>query len=173
MFRGADPGHVGDTLRQHANERTAGGVALPIDRKFLFGKMTPASLDHPFFKSGRPGSHAIPEIAIRLGTRKGAGAVTIALGGILDDIVLIGCDQLALFPDGRAHGAVGVDGIVGPVPAGIGEIESAGKGASHHSEAELAGEQFGMALDAFEIARATVKQEEAGLLAVGANGDLA
>ena len=173
MLCSADAGHVGNALREHADERAAGGVALAIDRKFLFGKMAPASFDHPFFKSRRPGGHAIPEIAIRLGTRKGAGAVAIALGRILDDIVLVRRDQLALFPDRRAHGAVGVDRIVGPISARIGEIESAGKGAGHHSEAEFAGEQLGMTLDAFEVARATVKQEEAGLFAVGASRDLA
>ena len=125
MFRSADACHVGNALREHADERAAGGVALPIDRKFLFGKMAPASFDHPFFKSRRPGGHAIPEIAIRLGTRKGAGAVAIALGRIFDDIVLVRCDQLALFPDRRAHGAVGVDRIVGPISARIGKIKSA------------------------------------------------
>jgi hypothetical protein len=135
--------------------------------------VAPASFDHSFFESGRPSSHAIPKVSIRLGSRKRAGAIAIALGWIFDDIVLVRRDQLALPPDRRAHGAVAMDCIVGPIPAGIGEVESAGKGAGHHSEAELAGEQLGMALDAFEVARATMEQEEAGIFAVGANRDLA
>src|SRR5688572_63886 len=169
----ADACHVGNTLREHADERAAGGVALPIDRKFLFGKMAPASFDHSFFKSRRPGGHAIPEIAIRLGTRKGASAVAIALRRIFDDIVLVRCDQLALLPDGRAHRAVGMDRIVGPIPARIGKIKPARKSSGHDSKTKFAGEQLGMALDAFEIARAAVKQEEAGLFAVGPDRNLA
>ncbi len=79
-----------------------------------------------------------------------------------------GRDRFALLPDRSAHCAVAVDGIVGPIAARVGEVKPAGKSSGHNFETELAGKQLRVALDAFEIARAAMKQEKAGFFSIGA-----
>ncbi len=173
MFRRADAGHILDALRQHADERAAGGVALAVDGKFADGKMALAGFDHACFKRRRPGGHAIPENRLRFGLRQRARAVAVALGSVFDDFVLIRPDQLALLPDRRAHGAVGVNRVVGPVAARIGKVKAPGKCPGDDAAAVLAGEQLGVALDAFKITGPAVQEKKADLLAVGAGGDFA
>ena len=141
---------------------------MRIDGEFLLRKMAPVGLDHSFFKGRGPGRHAVIEICIRLCARERARAVAVAHGRVFHNVVLVRGDRFALLPDRRAHCAVGMDGIAGPVAAGVGKVESAGKSAGDNFEAELAGQQLGVALDAFEITRAAVKQEEAGFFSVGA-----
>src|SRR5262249_43745624 len=120
------------------------------------GKMAPVGLDHAFFKYRRPGSHPIIKIRVRLCPGQGPRPVAVAHRAVSDNIVLIRGDRLALFPDRSPHRAVSMNGIVGPIPAGIGKIESSGKGAGDDLEAEFAGEQFGVTLDALKITRAAV-----------------
>ena len=148
-------------------------MALAVDGKFADGKMALAGFDHACLERRRPGGHAIPESRFRFGLRQRAGTVAVALTGIFDDFVLIRPDQLALFPDRRAHGAVGVNRVVRPVAARIGKVKSPRKCPGDDPAAVLAGEQLGVALDAFEIARAAVQKKKADLLAVGAGGDFA
>src|SRR5262249_10579887 len=135
-------------------------MALRIDGKLLLGKMAPAGLDHSFFKGCWPGSHAVIKVCIRLCARKCARAVAVAHRRVFHDVVLVGSDRFALLPERRAHCAVGVDGIAGPIAARVGKVKSSRKSPGNDFEAELAGEQLGMSLDAFEITGAAVKQEE-------------
>ena len=130
--------------------------------------MAPVGLDHSFFKRRGPGRHAIVEIRIRFCAREGARAVAVAHRGILDHVVLIRRNRFALLPNRRANRAVGMDCIAGPVVARVGEVKPAGKSSGHNFETELAGKQFGVALDAFEITRAAMKQEKAGFFSIGA-----
>src|SRR5262249_10374881 len=146
-------------------------MALRIDGKFLLGEMTPIGLDHSFFKGCWPGCHAVIKVCVRFCARKRAGTVAVAHGRIFHDVVLVGSDRFALLPERGAHCAVGVDGIAGPIAAGVGKVKSSRKCPGDDFEAELAGEQLGMALDAFEITGAAVKQEEAGFFTVGAYGN--
>src|SRR5262249_42028083 len=126
-------------------------MALRVDGKLLLGKMAPVGLDHSFFKGCWPGSHAVIKVCIRLCARKCARTVAVAHRRVFYNIVLIPCDGIALLPNRRAHRAIGMDGIAGPIAAGVGKVKSSRKSPGNDFETELAGEQLGMPLDAFEI----------------------
>src|SRR5262249_30439111 len=144
-------------------------MALRIDGKFSLGKMAPVGLDHSFFKGCRPGRHAVIKVRVRPCARKRARTVAVAHGRVFHNVVLVGSDRFALLPERRAHRGVGMNGIAGPIATGVGKIESSRKCPGNDFEAELAGKQLGMSLDAFEITGATVKQEEAGFFAVSSD----
>src|SRR5258705_13337041 len=148
-------------------------MALAVDGKFFFRKMAAARFDHAFFKGRGPRGHAIPEMGLRFCPRNRARAVAIALRRIFHDLVLIRRDQFALLPDRRAHRAVGVDRVVGPIAAWVGKIESAGESAGDHAKNELAPKQFLVSFDAFEITRATLPQKKARLLTDSAEWNFA
>src|SRR5215470_8841547 len=99
-------------------------MALRIYGKLLDWKVAPVGFDHSFFEGRRPGRHAIVKIGIGFGAGQRAGAVAIAHGSILDDIVLIRGDGFALFPDRSTYATVGVDGIIGPVATRIRKVKS-------------------------------------------------
>src|SRR4029453_16683611 len=117
-------------------------MALAVDGKFTDGKVAPAGFDHAGFERRGPSGHAIPKNCFWFCFRERARAVTIALRRIFHDVVLVRRDQFALFPDRRAHRAVGVYRVIGPIAAWIGKIESAGESAGDHAKTELANEHL-------------------------------
>src|SRR5262245_46493395 len=122
MLGGANARHVANALRQHADEGAAGGMALAVYGEFFLRKMAAASFDHAFLEGRGPRRHAIPEIGLGLCACESARPVTVALGWIFYDVILIGANGFVLFPDGRADGAVGVNRVVRPIAARIGKI---------------------------------------------------
>src|SRR5262249_10776949 len=134
--------------------------------------MAPVGLDHSFLKGRWPGRHAVIEVCTELCARKRPRTVAVAHGRVFHNVVLVGSDRFALFPKRRAYCAVGVDRIAGPIAAGVGKVESSRKSPGNDFEAELAGQQLRMPLDALEITGAAVKQEEAGFFTVCTYGDL-
>src|SRR5262249_36476682 len=82
-----------------------------------------------------------------------------------------GGNVLVLQPDGRAHGASGMKGVVGPIAAGIGEIESPRIRHRADLEAALATERAGEPLDRAPVARPPMSHEDAELFAVASDCD--
>ena len=64
-----------------------------------------------------------------------------------------------------------MDRVAGPISAGIRKIKAPRKSACHDLVTEFCRQQFSVPLNPLEVSRATVKQEEAGFFAVGADGN--
>src|SRR5438094_2749793 len=133
--------------------------------------MAPACLDHALFEGCWPSCHAIIKIRLRLRPRQCARAVTIAHRFVFDHVIFIRGDHLALLPDRDAHRSVGTDRVARPISAGIRKIKAPWKSACHDLATEFCRQQFSVPLNPLEVSRATVKQEEAGFFAVGADGN--
>src|SRR5262249_60158495 len=128
-------------------------MALRIDGKLMLGKMAPIGLDHSFFKGCWPGRHAVIKVRVRLCARKRARTVAVAHRGIFDHVVLVRCDLLALLPERRAHCSVRVDGVAGPITAGVGEVKFSRKNSRKDFESEISSQQLGGPPGGFEINR--------------------
>ncbi len=170
-----DRDHAGDVrhaLRDHEHHRSACRMAGEIDREFAGREMPAHGVLHAGLERRRPRRHAVVEDRAGLRARHRAGAVAHAHGGVAHHLVLVRRDALALEPDRRAYGALGVDGVARPVTRRIVEIKPAGKRHRHGLAAEFLGEEFRHRLHRFVVAGATVEQEDADLQAISAARDL-
>src|SRR5687768_18409397 len=96
MLGGANAGQIGDALRQHADKRSPGRVALAIDGEFILGEMTPVGIDHSVFKCSGPRRHTIVESRIRLRASQRSRAVTVAHRPVFHKLMLVWRDEFAL-----------------------------------------------------------------------------
>src|SRR5262249_61456811 len=87
------------------------------------------------------------------------------------ELILIRRHVLALEPDWRAHGAIGADGVSGPVAARIVEIEPARERHGNDLAGELFGEQQSEFFHRLVVAGAAMQKKEADPLAVGSARD--
>src|SRR5258707_3715623 len=102
------------------------------------------------------------ETAAGLGARGSARTILHALRRILDDVVLVGGDMLALLPDRRAHGAVRADRVARPVTARVVEGEATREGPGHDLAGELFRETQSEFFPRLVVAGANVQQGESG-----------
>ena len=167
-----EPLAVLDALQQVVAEGSAGGMAVGEHRVLAHRQVPAADVQHAFLEGHRPGRHAIVEIASLLGPGVLPGAVDLPHGGVVDHLVLVPADELAVQPDGRAHAAVVVEGVAGPVAARVREVEAAGVGHVAHLVAALPGEGLCQPLDGTPVAGAAVDHEDAELVPIRPGGDL-
>ena len=167
-----EPLAVLDALQQVVAEGSAGGVAVGEHRVLAHRQVPAADVQHAFLEGNRPGRHAIVEVAALPGPGVLPGAVDLPQGGVFDHVVLVPADELAVQPDGRAHAAVFVESVVGPVAARVREVEAAGVGHVAHLVAAFAGEGLRQPLDGAPVAGAAVGHEDAELVAVRPGGNL-
>src|SRR5215468_12119571 len=133
--------------------------------------MPSAGLLHALLEGNRPRRHAIVETGAELGARGRAGAVFHPLAGIANELVLIGRDVLALEPDRRAQGAVGADGVAGPVAAWIIEIEPPWKRHGDDLAGKFLSKQQRELLHRLVVAGAAMQQKDADPFAISATRD--
>src|SRR6185312_16181165 len=136
-------------------------------------EMASANVFHRLDDGRRPACHAHVEPRSRLGDRIAARAVDGAVAGVDFHLVFVTPNGLVLEPDRRAHGAIGMERIVRPIAAWIGEIEPPRIGHRAHLEAALAAERASEPLDRAPVAGAAMGHEDAELLAVRTGRDAA